>query len=255
VPGSELQLFVHRYNDTRPVTARPDLSGRQVTAADLGISTVGAHLVSARRVGPGELDAMIWTAGQFGSWYEQRHRGFAVSAAAGYQWPDARWAPWLRGGVTGLSGDGAPADESHGTFFPMLPTVRRYSQSTLYSLANLRDVMVQVMLRPGATLNVRVDAHLVGLAAGNDGWYAGSGATQESGRIFGYTLRRSGGESRLMDVVEGSVEWRIEPRWSVNSYVGVASAGPVVRTTFASGPAVFFYVESVIQLSALSLRR
>jgi hypothetical protein len=198
---------------------------------------------------------MIWTAGQFGSWYEQRHRGFAVSAEAGYQWPDARWETWLRGGVTWLSGDGAPADESHGTFFPMLPTVRRYSQSTLYSLANLRDVMVQVMLRPGATLNVRVDAHLVGLAAGDDGWYAGSGATQESGRIFGYTLRRSGGESRLMDVVEGSVEWRIDPRWSVNSYVGVASAGPVVRTAFVSGPAVFFYVESVIQLSALSFRR
>ena len=247
VPSSELQIFAHRYDDTRPVTARPDLSGRPVTAADLGINTVGAHLVSARRVGPGELDAMIWTAGQWGSWYEQRHRGFGVSAEAGYQWADARWAPWLRGGATWLSGDANPADESHGTFFPMLPTVRRYSQSTLYSLANLRDIMAQLMLRPRGNVNVRVDAHLMALAARNDGWYAGSGATQESGRIFGYTLRRSGGESRLMEMVEGSVEWRIEPRWSVNSYVGVASVGPVVRTSFVSGPAVFFYFENVVQ--------
>jgi hypothetical protein len=247
VPTSELQVFAHRYNDTRPVAARPDLSGRPVAAADLGINTVGAHLVSARRVGAGELDAMLWIAGQWGSWYEQRQRGVGVVAEAGYQWADARWAPWLRGGVTWLSGDADPTDDSHGTFFPMLPTVRRYVQSTLYSLANVRDIMAQLMLRPRSNVNVRVDGHLLALAARADGWYAGSGATQQSGRIFGYTLRRSGGEARLMEVVEGSVEWRIERRWSVNSYVGLASAGPVVRTTFADGPAVFFYFENVVQ--------
>jgi hypothetical protein len=247
VPASELQVFVHRYDDTRRVTARPDLSGRRVTAADVGITTVGAHVVSARRAGSGEFDVMLWTAGQFGSWYEQTHRGFGVSAEAGYQWADARWAPWLRGGATWLSGDAAPADERHGTFFPMLPTVRRYSQSTLYSLANLRDVMAQLMLRPRSNVNVRVDAHLVALAAGADGWYAGSGATQKAGRIFGYTLRPSGGATRLMEVVEGSVEWRIDPRWSVNSYLGAASRGPVVRTAFVNGPAVFFYFENVVQ--------
>lgn len=247
VPAGELQVFAHRYNDTRRVTARPDLSGRPAVAADLGITTVGVHLVSARRAGGGELDAMLWTAGQWGSWYEHQHRGFGVVAEAGYQWADARWAPWLRGGATWLSGDADPGDDSHGTFFPMLPTVRRYAQSTLYSLANLRDIMAQLMLRPRSNVNVRVDVHVLALAARADGWYAGSGATQESGRIFGYTLRRSAGEARLMEAVEGSVEWRIERRWSVNSYVGVASAGPVVRATFADGPAVFFYLENVVQ--------
>ena len=153
----------------------------------------------------------------------------------------------MRGGVTWLSGDGEPGDGTHGTFFPMLPTVRRFSQSTLYSLANLRDVMVQTMLRPRADVSLRVDLHLVGLASRRDGWYAGSGATQESGRIFGYTLRPSGGESRLMEVVEGSADWRLNPHWSVNGYLGVASSGPVVRTSFADGPAVFFYIENVLQ--------
>ena len=79
----------------------------------------------------------------------------------------------------------------------MLPTVRRYSQSTLYSLANLRDVMMQATIRPHSRVTLRTDLHLLDLAARADGWYAGSGATQESGRIFGYTLRPSGNASRL----------------------------------------------------------
>ena len=129
----------------------------------------------------------------------------------------------------------------------MVPTVRRYSQSTLYSLANLRDVMAQVLLRPRENVNARLDVHLLSLANPGDGWYAGSGATQESGRIFGYTLRSSGGESALMNVVEGSTEWRLNARWSVNGYLGLASRGAVVRASFADGPAVFVYFENVLQ--------
>jgi hypothetical protein len=80
-----------------------------------------------------------------------------------------------------------------------------------------------------------------------DGWYAGSGATQESGRIFGYTLRPSGGVSRLTKLAEASANCRLGPQWSVNGYVGMASSGPVVRPSFASGPATFFYLENVLQ--------
>jgi hypothetical protein len=191
---------------------------------------------------------MVWIAGQLGDWYEQRHRGFAMTAEAGYQWTSVRWSPWIRGGASWFSGDQDAQDDTHGTFFPMLPTVRRYSQSTLYSTANLRDVMVQGVLRPRPSLTVRVDAHVLTLANGADGWYAGSGATQRSGRIFGYTLRASGGERGLMRVVEGAVDWRIRSRWSVNAYVGVGSSGPVVRRSFSAGPAAFVYLENVLQL-------
>jgi hypothetical protein len=246
VPHSELQLFVHRYDDRRPVTARPDLSGVRVPAADLGVTTIGAHVAGARPAGAGELDLLLWTAAQVGSWYEQDHRGFGITAEAGYQWPKARWSPWLRSGMTWLSGDAAPRDASHGTFFPMLPTVRRYSLSTLYSLMNLRDVMAQAILKPRSDLTLRVDGHLLGLASAADAWYGGSGATQESGRIFGYTTRPSGGATRLSEVIEGSVDWQLNRRWSINSYAGVASGGPVVRASFRRGPAVFFYVENVI---------
>jgi hypothetical protein len=247
VPRSEVQVFAHRYADDRAVSARPDNTGRQSTAVDVGITTLGAHLVAARPAGPGEVDVLLWTAGQFGGWYEQDHRAAGVVAEAGYQWARARWAPWVRGGYTWLSGDGDGADGTHGTFFPMLPTGRRYSQSTLYSLANLRDGFVQVFLRPRPAIGLRLDAHWLALADRADGWYAGSGATQESGRIFGYTLRTSGGAARLMDVVEGSVDYRLNAHWSLNGYLAVASRGPAVRATFTDGPAVFGYLESVIQ--------
>jgi hypothetical protein len=247
VPKSELQLFAHHYNDTRDVTARPDNTGKSATSADIGIATVGAHLVGARSAGPGELDGMVWIAGQFGHWYEQDHRGFAITGEAGYQWPEIAWAPWIRGGVSWFSGDGNAQDATHGTFFPMVPTVRRYSQSTLYSMMNLQNVMLQTMLQPRKDVTLRIDGHFLTLANRADGWYAGSGATQESGRIFGYTLRSSGGELALMNVIEGSADWRLRSQWSVNGYVGVASKGPVVARSFVDGPATFFYLENVIQ--------
>jgi hypothetical protein len=247
LPKSEVQAFLHRYDDRRPVSARPDNTGRSATVADIGITAIGGHVTGSRQAGAGEIDGLVWLAGQFGDWYEQNHRGFAVTAEAGYQWSKAAWSPWVRGGVSWFSGDGDAQDATHGTFFPMVPTVRRYAQSTLYSMANLRDILAQVILRPATDVTVRVDGHFLSLANPADGWYAGSGATQESGRIFGYTLRSAGTESRLMDIVEGSADWRLNPAWSVAGYVGVASSGPVVRHSFQPGPAVFFYLENIVQ--------
>jgi hypothetical protein len=247
VPKTELQIFTHRYSDRRPVTSRPDNTGRTATAVDVGITAIGGHLVSARSAVNGEIDALLWAAAQVGDWYEQDQQAFAMSAEAGYQWTRTRWAPWIRGGISWFSGDNDADDDRHGTFFPMLPTVRRYSQSTLYSMANLRDIMVQAILRPRNTITLRLDGHFLSLANHADGWYAGSGATQESGRIFGYTLRPSGSASRLMELVEASADWRLGPHWSVNGYVGIASSGPVVRRSFASGPATFFYLEHALQ--------
>lgn len=247
VPESELQVFAHAYDDDRQVAARPDNAGRPAAAVHVGVVTVGTHVVGARRSGAGELDWLAWAALQTGSWYEQDHRAVAWSLEAGYHWPDAPASPWLRAGLGRWSGDDDPGDGDHGTFFPMLPTVRRYSQSTLYSTANLRDAFVQAVLRPRANVTARLDVHALALAEAADGWYAGSGATQESGRIFGYTLRRSGGATRLAEIVEGSVDWRLTPHWSVNVYAARASRGPVVAASFAEGAATFLYVEHVVQ--------
>ena len=248
IPRTEVQAFATHYADHRRVSARPDNTGLSAAMVDAAITTVGFHTVSALPVGSRELDLLTWFGVQTGDWYEQSHRGLGWSLEGGHQWSKTAGAPWLRGGMLYMSGDGNPADARHGTFFPMLPTARRYSQSTLTTLANVRDTFAQVIVHPASALTARIDVHAIALASTADGWYSGSGATQEEGRIFGYTLRPSGGQRRVTNVVEGSLEWRIHPRWTAAVYGAVASAGPVVRRSFQEHPGGFFYLESLVSV-------
>jgi hypothetical protein len=59
----------------------------------------------------------------------------------------------------------------------MLPTVRRYAQTALYSQMNNTDLFAQLLAKPRSQITLRLDAHRVGLASSRDGWYYGSGAT------------------------------------------------------------------------------
>ncbi len=171
LPGTELQLFAIRYNDDRNVTARPDNSGRAATQVDVGIATFGATLVSASPSADGsQWDGLLWFAGQTGSWFGQSHRAASVAAEAGHQWTSVRWRPWLRGGLVWASGDNQPSDDQHGTFFQMLPTVRRFAQSAIYSQMNHTDMFAQALLRPAPPLGLRVDFHRIGLASSRDHW-------------------------------------------------------------------------------------
>jgi hypothetical protein len=149
--------------------------------------------------------------------------------------------------VLNASGDDDPGDNRHGTFFQMLPTVRKYSLSATYSQMNLVDLFVQAMVRPRPQLGLRLDVHRLWLASAADHWYAGAGATQESGRIFGFLGRPSGGETGLGTVVEGAADFTINRHWSVNGYLGSFSGGNVVRSLFAGDRLTFAFVENVIQ--------
>jgi hypothetical protein len=252
-PGSALrhtewQLFADRYDDTREVQARPDNTGRSANAVDVHINTFGSSVVGAYPTGSGQIDVVGWVAGQTGAWYEQSHRAWAGAAELGRQWSNAAGRPWLRAGLFHASGDAAPADSSHGTFFPVMPTVRKYSLSTVYGLMNLDDRFVQAFFVPAAALTVRIDLHRLDLASAADLWYSGSGATQKTGTNFGYAGRRSNGATALGTMLEGSVDRAISRRWSVNAYAGVMKAGDVVCGTFAGDWLTFGYVESVVQL-------
>jgi hypothetical protein len=247
-PAAQYQAFAYRYRDTRVVTQRPDNSGRPATAIDVGINTFGATIVAAPAATDGrQWDGLLWTAFQAGSWYEQSHRAASVAAEAGHQWTTVRWQPWLRGGYLYASGDRNPSDERHGTFFEMLPTVRRYAQTALYSQMNNTDLFTQFLVRPRPNVNVRVDVHRVGLASARDAWYFGSGATQQRGGTFGFSTRPSFGARRLATIVEGSVDCAIAPHWSVNGFVSAGRGGSVVRGAFAGRTIVFGYVENVVQ--------
>jgi hypothetical protein len=129
----------------------------------------------------------------------------------------------------------------------MLPTVRKYSLSATYSTMNLDDKFLQVIARPSTRVTLRGDLHWLDLAEAADLWYVGSGATQRSGTIFGYAGRRSGGAESFGTVLEGSADWTISPRWSVNGYLGWIRGGDVVRATFAGDRLTFAYLENVFQ--------
>lgn len=245
---TELQTFVWRYTDNRPVTGRPDNSGRTAPSADVGVTTVGGTVIGAYPAGTGQLDVLGWFAVQGGHWYGETHSAVAALFETGYQWPRARWSPWLRAGLFHASGDGDGADVRHETFFPMLPTVRRFSQTTVCSTMNLDDLFVQALARPTSSVNLRLDLHRLWLASAGDRWYAGSGATLSRGGNFGYVGHPSNGSTDFGTSVEASAAWTVVPRWSVNGFVGGLSGGPVVSGTFRGHRLWFVYIESALRV-------
>lgn len=247
LPHTDWQLFVYRYDDRRHVRARPDNTGRPADAVNVRINSFGTTLVGAYPRQPGEIDALLWLVVQSGSWYKQSHRAYAFAAESGYHWSHAAWQPWIRAGISRASGDNHPGDTRHGTFFQTLPTVRKYSLSATYSQMNLSDVFVQALLRPRARLNLRIDTHRLDLVTSADRWYSGSGATQASGTVFGYSGRPSKGATSLGTVIEGSADYVFNRHWSLNGYVGFINGGAIVQRTFAGHRLRFAYLENVVQ--------
>ena len=245
-PATEVAFFANRYADDRPVTARPDNSGRAASAVDVGITTFGASAVGAGRAGAGEADWLLWFAGQRGSWYEQSQASWSMALEGGYQWRSP-WQPWLRAGYLRASGDHDPGDDRHGTFFPVLPTVRRYSFTTAYAPMNLEDTFAELIVRPNSRLMARADVRRLRLAEAADRWYAGSGATRRRGAYFGYAGRVAGGHTGLGTAVQGAVDLRISRHWSVNAFAGTIRGGPVVQTLFVGRRLRFMYIESIVQ--------
>lgn len=248
-PRTQVQGFGWQYHDRRAVTQRPDNTGRSAPAGvAIDVTTVGGVALGAYPAGRGEADVFAWGAWQTGDWYGDAHRAYALALEGGYQWTRAAWRPWVRAGAFRASGDDDAADRDHGTFFPLLPTVRRYSQTTMYGTMNLRDVFLQLQARPRPALGLRLDVRRIDLASPADLWYAGSGATLSRGGVFGYSGRRSNGSTRLGTAVEASADYAITPRVSVNAFAGHVRGGPVVTGTFAGHSFWFSYVESVVAL-------
>jgi hypothetical protein len=243
---TDWQGFVYLYDDTRDVRARPDNTLLPASAVDVGITSVGTSLVGAYPVGEGQFDTLVWLVLQRGEWYGQQHRAGAVATELGYQWTQRPWRPWLRAGWFRSTGDEDAGDDTHGTFFQMLPTGRKYSLSTTYNLMNLTELFAQALFRPHPKVGVRIDVHGLRLTDAADLWYSGSGATQSSGTIFGFAGRRSNGSKELGTIAEGAADWTVSPHFSVNGYLGRMWGGDVVGGTFAATRLVFGYVETVI---------
>ncbi|BCS35364.1 hypothetical protein TBR22_A45910 [Luteitalea sp. TBR-22] len=254
---TQVQGFVLRYDDDRHVTQRPDNMGLTAPRVDVGITSTGGTLVGAYPAGPGAVDVLAWGVLQRGDWYGQDHRAGTLALEAGYQWTSAPWTPWVRAGLLRATGDDDPTDNEHGTYFPVLPTVRRFSQTTVFSTMNVHDTFVQVLARPSKKVALRLDVHDLRLAESRDLWYIGSGATLEEGAAFGYSGRRSNGSTALGTSIEGSADVTLTPVWSINGFVGHVDGGRVVTGTFKGDRFWFAYVEQVLRLDDVikALRR
>ena len=160
------------------------------------------------------------------------------------------WHPWIRAGLFHAGGDEDAVDRRHGTFFPLLPTLRRFSQTTVYSTMNLNDAFVQLLVRPAPSLGARFDVRRLTLASAADLWYSGSGATLGSGNTFGYVGRRSNDSRNLGTSVEVSADYALHPRVSLSAFLAHINGGRVVTGTFAGDRLWYGYVESVVTLGA-----
>ena len=234
--AGEWRLFGLYYRDARDAVAtdnRP-LAARQADQEDVGVGTLGAHYLHVFRTGAGEVDLLLWGAGQAGDWESLSHRAGAAAVEAGIQPPGLpALRPWIRAGWFRSTGDSDPADDRHETFFSVLPTPRIYARFPFFNQMNTQDVFAGLTLRPGQRLTLRSDVHALRLGEAADLWYSGGGAFEE--KSFGYAGRPSGGDRGLATLFDVSADLRLHPRLSINGYVGWARGGEVLERIYPGG--------------------
>ena len=246
VPRTRIEAFAIGYDDTRPVAARPDNSGRTPSRADIGVWTFGTSAAGAYPSRWGVSDAVVWVAAQTGAWYELSQRAVAGTAAVGHRFTHVPGRPWLRLGTAYASGDDDAADGQHGTFFPLLPSGDRVSRLNAYALMNVVDRWAAGEIQPHPTLDLSAGVRRVGLASTADRWYQGSGATLRHGNYFGFQGRNGRGGATIGTVVEGSATWRARRWWTLRAYAGRIAGGDVVTRIFRGNRLVTAWLESTL---------
>lgn len=234
--GTEARLFYLYYGDDRdvPVVDNRPAARRPSLAQDgLAIHSVGGHGLAVHALGPGAIDALVWATAQFGQWTDQDHRAWALAAEVGYRLSSVPLQPWLRVGYFHGSGDDDPGDGRHETFYGVLPTGRIYANFPFYTLMNIRDRFVQLLLDPARDVRVRIDYHALELAEKADLFYSGSGPQRRSGATaFGYAGRPASGAVTLAQVLEAGITHAVSRHFAWSVYWGHAFGGEVIGRFF-----------------------
>lgn len=232
--AGEWRVFALGYVDHRHDVLKVDnrlLAARQADEESIAVSTVGGHYLRRLETPGGVVDALAWGALQGGAWGAISHRAAAWAGEVGWQ-PRmaARVRPWLRAGYGYASGDADPADQTHGTFFQVLPTPRVYARFPFFNLMNIGDAFGELIIRPSGRLTVRTDVHVLHLADRNDLWYQGGGAFQPG--TFGYAGRPSGDHRGLATLYDASGEYTVNTHLAIGAYYGYASGERVVQAIY-----------------------
>ena len=218
---AESRIFALYYHDWRRIakTDNRPAAARSSDLASVRIGTFGGHTLHAITTGAGIADLLLWGAGQTGRWGVQSHRAGALYVEAGFQPKGlAKLKPWLRGGFYLGSGDGNPADSTHGTFFQVLPTPRPYARVPFFNMMNNRDRFGILILRPHAKLTWSSEFHSLALSSRSDLWYLGGGVFQPWS--FGYVGRNTAGAKSLANLYDASLDFRVNPKLSLTAYFG-----------------------------------
>lgn len=219
--SADTRFFALEYDDWRPdlkVDNRP-LAVRATDTENILIDTFGGHSIHAIRTDTGTIDLVAWGAVQTGRWGTQRQRAYAFDFEGGWQ-PKVLSAvrPWLRAAYTEGSGDGNPKDDTHGTFFQVLPTPRPYARFPFFNMMNTEDLMGTLILRPHSKVTVSSEYHSLRLTNANDLWYSGGGVYQPW--TFGYVGRSTFGRRSLGNLYDTSLEYRANRSVTFTAYLG-----------------------------------
>lgn len=243
--AGEGRMFAIYYRDDRTNLSKVDNQSSAAHKANnkpIEIGTIGGDYIGTAAAGPGDLNLVLWGAGQFGAWGNQSQASYAYAAELGYKFSHAPWEPWLRIGYDVASGDNNAKDSVHQTFVPLLYTSTSYAHFPFYNTMNLKDLFGEVILQPARKLEVRIDYHNLTLANSQDLWYSGSGAYNNSN--FGYSSRPSGGHNDLAHLADIAFDYQARRNLAFTLYFGYARGGNVVTTTYTGKDAIFAYLET-----------
>jgi hypothetical protein len=235
--AAELRVFAIGYEDARAVVKTDNRPLVLRSGADrfqnLKIGTYGAHYLRVLRQPSAQFDLLLWAAGQTGAWGVENHRAWAFAAEAGWQ-PAMKLQPWLRLGYFYGSGDRNPLDNTHGTFFQVLPTPRWYARYPFYNFQNNEDYSASLILRPSSKWTLRSEFHVLRLASRNDLWYQGGGAFQP--RTFGYIGRPGNGNRGLGNLWDLSADYTIHRHWDLGLYFASVWGKGVMKSLYPRNP-------------------
>jgi len=155
--------------------------------------------------------------------------------------------PWLRGGYDYGSGDNDPNDNTHGTFFQVLPTPRIHAKFPFFNMMNLRNSFGSLLLRPGRALTIQAEVHSLILDSSRDLWYTGGGAFQPW--TFGYQGRTVNGHKGLATLYDVGADYNVNASLTLGGYIGHASGGAVIQSIYPKGnDGNFGYLEFTYRL-------
>jgi hypothetical protein len=244
--AGSLRIFALGYIDDRNVlkTDNRTVAGRTADNFNIRIATYGAdyaHVVHTDHAG--QINFLLWGVLQSGGWGTLAQRAEAFVGEAGWQPKISVINPWFSAGYSFGSGDSNPNDNTHRTFFQVLPTPRPFDRFPFYNMMNNEDFYGSAMFRLPHAIAARSELHALRLASTQDLWYAGGGAFQP--HSFGYTGRASNGNRSLANVWDVSVDIPLRYGFSVTTYYAHAWGKSLIANIYPAGRnAQFGYIET-----------